>query len=294
MGGFMKISTLAKLAGAGALALSTTVSALAGSEAQMGSTVGIATGTPLAPGWYFVDTLDWGVRDTSTGKTSLGVNIPLAVWSTPWTFLGARVQLATAPLSTAESGTLGPAGGYAYGFFNPFFAGQLAWDLWRTGWGFSYQLGTFVGIDTAITPYSNTSLAQSFALSYTGNGWNLTANVTWGTMFDTDTNPDYVNVDLTATKKFGNWELGVVGFGSSDLNRPQFDLVGRQSQFALGGLAGYNFGPVILQAYLTRDVAESNYGGFDTRFWGRIIIPFLDPAAAAAAPAVVTPMPLPR
>jgi hypothetical protein len=288
MGGFMKICTLAKLAGAGALALSTTVSAHAASEAQSGSSVGIAAGTPLAPGWYFVDTLDWGVRDTPAGKQAIGVNIPLVVWSTPWTFLGARVQFAGAA-PQVESGTLGPAGPYAFGFFNPLIAGQLAWDLWHTGWGFSYQLGAFIGIDTAVTPYDNSSLAQSFALSYTGNGWNLTANVTWGTMFATDTNPDYVNVDLTATKKFGNWELGLVGFGSSDLNHPQFDLVGRQSQFALGGLAGYNFGPVILQAYLTRDVVESNYGGYDTRFWGRIIIPFLDPVPAAAAPA-----PLPR
>ena len=30
-------------------------------------------------------------------------------------------------------------------------------------------------------------------------------------------NPDFLNVDLTATRKFGDWEFGVVAFGSTDL-----------------------------------------------------------------------------
>jgi hypothetical protein len=42
---------------------------------------------------------------------------------------------------------------------------------------------------------------------------------------------------------------------------------------ALGGLVGYDFGPVILQAYLTRTVVQDNYDYYDTRFWARIIIP---------------------
>jgi hypothetical protein len=45
-----------------------------------------------------------------------------------------------------------------------------------------------------------------------------------------------------------------------------------QSQIAVGALIGHSFGPVILQAYLTPDVYEKNYGGHDTRLWGRFII----------------------
>jgi hypothetical protein len=30
---------------------------------------------------------------------------------------------------------------------------------------------------------------------------------------------------------------------------------------------------LILQAYLTTDVYEKNYGGHDTRLWGRVILP---------------------
>ena len=38
----------------------------------------------------------------------------------------------------------------------------------------------------------------------------------------------------------------------------------------MGGLLGYDFGPVVLQGYLTSDVYEKNYGGKDVRGWVRI------------------------
>jgi hypothetical protein len=97
-------------------------------------------------------------------------------------------------------------------------------------------------------------------------------------------NPNFLNVDLTATKKFGKWELGPVGFYSTDLNSP-LEGYQKQSQFALGGLVGYNFGPVIMQAYLTTDVYERNYGGHDTRFWTRVVIPLIvaEPAPTRTA-----------
>jgi hypothetical protein len=41
----------------------------------------------------------------------------------------------------------------------------------------------------------------------------------------------------------------------------------------VGGLVGYNFGPVNLQAYLTRDVVQRNYRGRETRGWLRVIVP---------------------
>jgi hypothetical protein len=37
----------------------------------------------------------------------------------------------------------------------------------------------------------------------------------------------------------------------------------------MGGLLGYDFGPVILQGYVTTDVYEQNYGGRDVRGWAR-------------------------
>ena len=66
-------------------------------------------------------------------------------------------------------------------------------------------------------------------------------------------------------------------FGSTDLNSP-VDGYLKQSQIAVGGLIGKSFGPVILQAYLTTDVYEKNYGDHDTPVCGDVfIIPVWQP-----------------
>ena len=72
------------------------------------------------------------------------------------------------------------------------------------------------------------------------------------------------NVDLTVGHSFGKWQVAWVGFYSSDLNTPVLGYQ-KQSQFAMCGLLGYDFGPVVLQDYLTSDVYEKNYGGKDVR-----------------------------
>ena len=123
---------------------------------------------------------------------------------------------------------------YLRGVYNPLVSGQLAWDL-GNNWGFSYLLGAYLDVNSEVA-WSSTSLNQRFALSYTGNQLNLTANVIWGTQLNHVTgntqlspcpaplalngcNPDFLNVDLTATRKFGDWEFGVVAFGSTILLR---------------------------------------------------------------------------
>src|SRR5262249_41115592 len=154
---------------------------------------------------------------------------------------------------------------------------ELAWDLGR-GWGASYMLGTYIDVNSPVA-FSTSSLNQRFALSYTANGWNLTANVIWGIQFDQVTdrpqtspcpvslqfprngcNPNFINVDLTATKKLGKWEVRPVAYYSSDLSTP-VPRYEKQSQFAAGALIGYWFGPVILQGYVTSDLYERNFVG---------------------------------
>jgi Putative MetA-pathway of phenol degradation len=289
-------STFAKLAAAGVLSLCTAASALAGSVTQPGETVGLASGAPLPQGLYFVNTGDWG-RRSDPADTSVGVDIPVIAWSTPWTILGGRVQFLFAG-PVVEVGVHRTT--YLRGVYNPLVSGQLAWDL-GNNWGFSYLLGAYIDVNSEVA-WSSTSLNQRFALSYTGYQLNLTANVIWGTQFDHVTgrsqlspcpdlpplirgcNPDFLNVDLTATRKFGEFEFGLVAFGSTDLNSP-IDGYAKQSQVAVGGLIGKSFGGAILQAYLTHDVYEKNYGGHDTRLWGRVILPlWTAPAAPVATP----------
>src|SRR5262249_54657461 len=55
-------------------------------------------------------------------------------------------------------------------------------------------------------------------------------------------------------------------------------------------LLGYDFGPVILQGYVTSDVYEKNYGGKDVRGWARIILPL----NVAGAPFGPPPPPITR
>jgi Putative MetA-pathway of phenol degradation len=289
--GEMKRTRL-RLAAVGILFPSLIVPTFAGSVTQPGETVGAPSGAPAPPGFYFANKANWGCRNTSPQDTCVGIDIPVLAWSTPWTIFAARLQLFLVGIIPVEVGVHNTT--YFSGLFNPFASAQLAWDL-GNGWGFSYMIGGYFEVDSPVA-YSSNSLNQRFALSYTSNGWNLTANVIWGIQFDQVTsrpqtspcpvslafpsngcNPNFINVDLTATKRFGKWELGPVGYYSSDLTTPvpEYRV---QSQFAMGGLVGYWFGPVILQGYLTTDVYEKNYGGKDVRVWTRIVIPLGNPS----------------
>jgi hypothetical protein len=221
------------------------------------------------------------------------VTIPVIVWSTPWQILGARLQLLawTPALDVGQDSTPDTPGFYRAGFYNPGGLIQFAWDL-GGGWGVSYGIGAYFDNDPDVS-WSDTSLNQRFAVSYTGGGWNLTANLIYGTHFDSvnrdpqispcpapvfgfNCNPDFINLDLTATKKFGKWEFGPVAYASWDLTEP-IPQYREQHQWAVGGLLGYDFGNVTLQGYLTTVVDQDNFGGNDTRLWTRVIVPLGNP-----------------
>ncbi len=290
-------TSLIKMAAACALLMGMDIpTGLAASVTQPGETAGAPAGEPLPQGLYLTNTADWGCRTTATPNSCLGITIPVVTWSTPWTFLGARVQFfsVTPVIETSVGNTASNASVY-----NPALLGQLAWDL-GNGFGFSYAFGSYFGIDEPVA-WSSTSLNQRFALSYTGGGWDLTANVIDGIQLQSVTNqaqispcpapfglqgcnPNFLNVDLTATRKFDKWELGAVAYGSTDLTRPTFNYQ-KQSEIAVGGLLGYDFGSVAVQAYVTTEVMEHNYtGGRDTRGWLRLVIPLWTPESAAKKP----------
>ncbi|WP_208642301.1 transporter [Methylobacterium terrae] len=263
--------------------------ALAGSAAQPGQSVGLPVGAQIPHGLYLITASNFGVRDTAPGVTPLNVNTMTLAWATPWDLLGGRVQLfAGFPYSA-----VGPQNSdWQSGFGQPLLAGQLAWDL-GNDFGFSYLLGGYFPSQTGFTTQVP-SLTHRFALSYVGNDWNLTGHLFYGHFLGdrpppgVATYPDYMNLDLTATKKFGKWQVGAVAFASTDL--PTGVAGDRaQGQIAVGGLVGYNFGPVNLQAFVTRDVIDRNYGGRDTRAWLRAVIPlYQDKQEAAPGRTLVT------
>lgn len=258
--------------------------ARAGSVAQPGQTLGLAVGTPLPDGLYFLNTFDFGRRSTNPAYTDVGVNIPVLVWATPARILGGHLGLLA---SVPNLWVSGPGGRTQGGLANVFVSGILAWDL-GGGFGVSYLMAAYIPSGTNIDTESLT-FNHRMGVSYTADGYNLTANLYHGVIAGPVVRngaiyPDFLNLDLTATRRFGKWELGPVAFASVDLptHVPSYR---RQGQIAAGGLVGYDFGTFTLQAYLTRDVAERNYGGRDTRGWIRIVAPltFGDPAPPVAA-----------
>jgi hypothetical protein len=285
---------LRNLSAASLLLLFTASSARAGSVTQPGDTMGSPSGAPVPPGFYFANQFNWG-RINTTPRTTVFTEIPLFAWSMPWKMLGGQPVLAVAPATWVDVDIHDTH--HASGWFNPFVGGELAWDLGH-GFGCSYLLGAYIDINSDVA-YSSSSLNQRFGLSYTANGWNLTANVISGIQFDQSTddpqgfpcpakptvgcNPDFINIDLTATKKFGKWEVGPIGFYSTDMSRP-IPEYRKQSKAAIGGLVGYWFGPAILQVYVTTDVYEENYGGKDTRLWTRLVIPLGSPRRPGIRP----------
>ena len=264
-------------------------SALAGSVTQPGDTMGTASGVANPEGFYFVNQANGGCAGP-TPRLCVWTEVPLLAWTTPWKILGASLAIVTGPTTLVHASLRNKF--HKTALFNPFVGTTWTWALGH-GLGFTYLLGGYFDIDTNIA-YSSSSLNQRFAFGYYDNGWNLTENTILGINFDqSNTDPqgaacptapqlacnnNFLNVDLTATKRFGKWELGLIGFLAADISTP-IPGYSRQKKAAIGGLAGYYFGPAIVQIYGTTEVYERHYYGKDTRLWSRITVPLGHPPA---------------
>jgi outer membrane protein OmpA-like peptidoglycan-associated protein len=272
--------------------------ALANTVEEQGETTGIAGYAPLPEGGYFLNLGNWGVRDTHPNQTGVGVDIPALVWSTPITFLGGRLEfLAAQPfVAVSVDGADGIEGNY-YPFLQPI----LAWDL-GNGFSIGGGFGSYFPVKNKLTEAivgNIFTLRGNVGINYIGNDWVLAATGAYGIPVGTDSDDptghhQWGIVDLTAYHTFGKWQVGLVGYGSLDTSEPRVHGYHQQGQAAVGPLVGYDFGPVTLQAKFTRDVAQQNEGGFDTRFWTNLIIPLWGappppPPAAAVAPAAPPP-----
>ncbi|MFG1465655.1 transporter, partial [Xanthobacter sp. DSM 24535] len=172
------------------------------------------------------------------------------------------------------------------GFYNTYFASQVSWaitDALRIG----YRIGGYIPQDGPVA-YNYGTIEQRAGLTYLANGLQMTANFMYGVTVGNgqqDRGPDYFVADLSATQTFGKWQLGPVMYATVDLTSPYAGYQ-KQSQVAVGGLVGYDFGGATLQLKLTTDVSESNYGGRETVVWSNLIIPLWTAKPAPAAPAV--------
>ncbi len=314
----MNKKLLATLAGA---ALAMTVSAstsYAGLGFEPGETLGQALGAPLPEGLFFIDTEGYGRRDRDADQggglgaaavgpgPNIGVNIPALVYASPITFYDTRVEFVyAAPFIHLDGGPFGSATNRV-DIFN-----QAA------GFIFAHDFGNNFGgsLITFVRPPSEHFRSDTYAdlrasLSYTGNGLDLTATVGYTGTFGgfaggiSAMSPihgisDAIDVDFTATKKFGKLEAGFVGYYLHDLNtrgdNSTFLANGsvlslQQEALAVGGLVGYDFGRFTLQGYAVRTVISHNQlilpgvGGFgnpETKGFLRLIVPlYVAPAPA--------------
>ncbi len=288
------------MAAVGAAALAFTMSGTAKAQivGQPCETCGVALGAPLPEGVFFVDLEDYGKRDGQANR--LGVNIPISVWSTPFSFYNTRLEvLAAIPVFTHIDGpTANRVDLYSQGLL---FA--LAHDF---GNGFNAAIiGGPRGADN-FTQAGRGAIADLRAsISYVKDGFNATVTANYGgnlggkltvvngalTGFD-----DNIFIDYTLTKKFNKFEVGVIGYYQTDINGP----VVRQRSLAVGGLIGYDFGKFTLQAYATREVYVRNGGyglgqpsltagaginnDYDTRGYIRFVVPLY------VAPTAPTPV----
>jgi hypothetical protein len=272
-------------------ALALTSSAFAAVVTPPGERAGIDLASPLPEGVYFVDLAGVGNnRGSVTPSSAFDYNVPIIAWATPWTILGGRIQLLVAAPEASVS--FGQNNLLARGIYNPFVAGQIAFNL-GNGFSASYLAGAYIAVDSPNNTgplagaWNQTTFHQQLALAYHGGGWNATANLMYGIVGDNNTsglqNSNYFNYDLGLTHTFGKWEVGVIAYGSvnGQINGYYHNAVYQpytagNSMFAVGGLIGYNFGPVIMQFSLSTDVA-SNYPSKATFAGLHVIIPIWNP-----------------
>jgi hypothetical protein len=290
--------------------------ATAGTFTQPGATTGVPAGFVPPPGLYFGNAANYGIGQNLTAlpntgdTTAVGVEVPFFIWSPGWNFLGAQYAASVAfPFVDVAvrqpghgAGNAGPVAGgvnadlYLRAPFNP--AINPFTFSWNLGNGLAVSFGEviYIPINTEVTIDSGggtvTSAAafeQRVAVSYIGNDWIASANTTFGIVTKDAagvSGPDYINVDLTLAHNFGKWTVGVIGYGTFDINQTPVNTTAAggfspNEEIGFGGLLGYNFGPVDLTLRLTHEFVtkgvDSNYGRYDTRVWTTLVIPIWNP-----------------
>jgi hypothetical protein len=261
----------------------------------------IPLGAPLPQGAYFIDEayyLDRSGPTLAPGLRSIegAVNIPVVAWSTPVDLLGGHLEVIafTPELGVDLFPSSGAAGSAYRAFYNP--AGLIG-EAWNLGNGFSISefVGGFAPVNTDIGALGLGGYFWTFAdlvgLAYNGpDGWTANANFVYAHSFNNiasgiQTQADTADVDFAVVKHIDKWQLGLVGSASTDVGNSYGNDWGAHpfNQVSLGALVGYAFGPVSTEVFATRTVEARNQvgGGYDTRVWGRIIIPLWNPPTPA-------------
>jgi hypothetical protein len=253
-----------------------------------------------------------GSGGPSTGNAAGGARLflPAVAQAVPllyvpgWNFLGASYSMSAVqafytflscganPCGLGSNPGAAPiAGGgfvYANTLWNPI---ALSWNLGQgffVGAGFNFMAPD--GTKNQGTPNPDYwTFEPTFAVAYLSKSWVLAANFFYDintvsrgaccaapTAAGTVTGGNALYGDFTALYQFGKWQIGPVGYfeaqTTSDTGPGCPALCGNYSTVAIGGLVGYDFGPVSLQVWVTGQVEGANTpagaGAIDT--WMRM------------------------
>jgi hypothetical protein len=215
----------------------------------------------------------------STGWTFLGANYSVAAVAA---FYWAGItpdNVFNNGLALADAASLGSVMVVANPTWTPI---NLSWNL-QNGWFIDLAFNFMAPIGTHLRDATNPdywTLEPALAISYINSMWNASANM----FFDINTNSrgnmglglvgtpgavgfhdgDAFYLDAHALYKIGKWSIGPVGYtelqvqndspGSGFTCATSGVPCGTWETVGLGGLVGYDFGPVDLQVWVTDNV----------------------------------------
>jgi hypothetical protein len=270
-----------------------------GNQYPGGLTIGIPTAAHLPPGLYMLDRANYYAGDINFAGNKVGDISVVAggaqfLWFMPaeWTsWLGATnmafVSIVPVQVTTNIAGVVTRTKGFADIPFSPI---NLSWNL-GGGWFFGAGVTLYSPSGTIEGPLGTSGIGAPFwtfepnvSVAYLSKDWNIALHLLYNTNTRNPnsnfTSGDQFFVDFAATRKFGNWRLGPVAYfttqTTSDVNAGTSygpagcgipGICSSPTSFALGGLIGYDWGKVSLDAYATNEVHTSGDSTKGYRVW---------------------------
>jgi hypothetical protein len=259
---------------------------------------GLAAGALPPPGLYFINNAYWAnyhghdnAGDKTDTKLNAFVDVPIILWNPGFKLLGADFGVALAqPFDYTDLRV--PLGGGTY-------VGESNWGTYNTvlvpgifAWSLPYDFHIAASLavylpDASSSPPTDRVVALSgngywtlepgIGISWLHNGWNISADLHISCNFENPdshywTAPEFW-ADYTVTKTIGKWTFGVGAYQQNQIAKDE--LHGNSvpdsavTNFGMGPILGYNFGPVIVTAmYNWGIITKNDVGGdwFNIRF----------------------------
>jgi hypothetical protein len=285
-----KVITTAALAATLALASGNVLAEELWNPHLRGSDEGLAAGALPPQGVYLINDsyfAPWkgsaGNGDHTGEKLDAFVDVPIVLWNPGIKVLGADYAVAIAQpfdyTNLYSSST--PGTGHTGTFNTVVIPGQLSWALphdFHVKTGLAVYVGDASSSTGKYAPSGGGAgagngfwtLEPELGISWLRDGWNLSADAHYDYNFKNETT-DYnsgnlLSVEYTATKTIGKWTAGIGAYQQNQLERDQINGVSKEGTtsevYGIGPLAGYDFGPVSLQATYNYGVrTQNNFGG---------------------------------